>query len=82
MIKSHSSADTIAVCINFLPEDELNEEFVLTLIKSYQGKELRPMDLKIVVNLGNTKKFPKLMGLILEHANPKDGVMVPLSTFV
>ena len=59
-------------------DEELSEEFVLTLLKSYQeGKELHPMDLKIVVNLGNTKKFPKLMGLILEHANPKDGVMVP-----
>ena len=56
---------------------KLSEEFVLTLSKSYQeGKELHPMDLKIVVNLENAKKFPKLMGLILEHANPKDGVMV------
>ena len=55
-------------------DDELNEEFVLTLIKSYQGKELRRVNLKIVVNLGEAKKYPKLMGLILEYVNPKVGV--------
>ena len=57
-------------------DDELNEEFVLTLIKSYQGKKVCPMDLNIVVGLGDAKKFPKLMGLILEYSNPKIGVTV------
>ena len=57
-------------------DEELKEEFVLTLIKSYQGKELRPMDLEIVVNLGEANKCPKLMGLILEYANPNIGLTI------
>ena len=58
-----------------LDDDQVSKEFVLILIKMYQGNRSEPLE--IVVELENAgKKYPDLMKFILEHEDIKSEVMV------